>query len=432
MNYSISIWMLIFITFFSIFCASIAVKAASGQLKKTFLIFIYTSFYVYSGIGISILNDGELYLCYYIIYTLVFTFALKTTEKKQLRPKFTEDILFYFIKRHGRSVVYIYFFLSFIGLIYPENKLFALISPPAMDRSLVDDMLRGLEPITPFQSMIKLISNIVAPFFYFCLFKYRDKHIKLFIILFLPLYFSYCNTAYVSRTQILMNLIFYIAIIAYYNKKHRKAIIIGCCSFIIGLIPIMAAFVELRQGRGEINLSGFTDSVDALFRIEGTFPLWFEKIYNNAYSKTYSIDYLLYIIFQPIPGFLKQPFIGNFQINYSIGELLLDMDISDEDFFVPLSGIIGESVFVFGRYFFFLHAIICAYIINISSNFFKNFQPLSIIFLYVICYSGLVFGRAGTTGGSFYPFLIKSLFYINLILFFFRSFTTYNKRKFYW
>lgn len=296
-----------------------------------------------------------------------------------------------------------------------------------MDRSLIDDMLRGIETITPLQAMIRLISNIVAPFFYFCLFKYRNKYVKLFIILFLPLYFSYCSTAYVSRTQILMTFIFYIAIIAYYNKRHRKVIIIGCCSLIIALVPIMAAFVELRQGRGEINLNDFADSLDALFRIEGTFPLWFEKIYKNAFSETYSIDYILYILFQPIPGFIKQPFIGNFQINYSIGELLLDMDISDEDFFVPLSGIIGESVFVFGRYFFFLHAIICAYIINISSNFFKNFQPFSIIFLYIICYSGLVFGRAGTTGGSFYPFLIKSLFYINLVLYFFKGLKTRNR-----
>lgn len=427
MEYSISIEMLILVTLFTMICASIAIKAASNQLKKIFFTLIYISYYVYSGIGISIMNDGGLYLSYYVIYTIVFTFFLKYTEGKTIRPRFTEKNLMQFMERYGNFIIYFYFALSLVGLIFPENKLMLLFSPPIMDRSLIDDMLRGIEVITPLQSIVRLISNILAPFFYFCLFKYRYKYISLFILLFLPLYFSYCSTAYVSRTQILMNLIFYIAIILYYNTKHRKAIIIGCCFFFITLIPLMAAFVELRQGRGEVDLNSFTDSIDGLFRIEGTFPLWFEDIYKNALSETYSWNYILYIVFQPIPGFLKHPLIGNFQVNYSIGELLLNMDILDEDFFVPLSGIIGESVFIFGHYFFFLHAIICAYIINLSSNFFKGFQPFSIIFLFVICYSGLVFGRAGTTGGSFYPFLIKAVFYINLVLYFSKRTKLYKK-----
>ena len=118
----------------------------------------------------------------------------------------------------------------------------------------------------------------------------------------------------------------------------------------------------------------------------------------------------------------------DFNLNISIAKLLLDVDSSGTVSFVPLTGLVCESVFVFGKYLFFIHAIILAYILNIFANFLTSRDSFKTLLIYAIVFTCLGVSRAGTSGSVSYPFILKTLFYVPLILFIF-NLTKYVKYK---
>lgn len=416
MDYHINLWLLFLVAIISFILGYFAISSLKDKIKKICISLIYFSLFFYSGIGISILKDYHLYLFYYITYLIVFTIFIRKFSHTNIPNLFSTQQLNSFITKYGSFFIILYITLSFINLIHPENKLSNLISPPVLDRSIIDDFGTGSTKRTAIQALILFITNVIQPFYYISLYKYREKILKLFIFIFLPIYFQLCAFSYVSRTQLIVSFLIYLTIIYYFNPQKRKLLISISVSSIIILLPFIAVFSQIRNGEGYDNIEklNFMDSLDLLFRIECSFPLWFNDIYHNHI--THTIDYLLYILFQPIPGFIKQPIIGNFQVNYAIAELLLGVEMEEDTFFIPLSGNICESIFIFGKYFFFIHAIICAYILNIAINFFNKMQPLKILAIAFIFSSCLLFGRIGTTGGSFYPFIIKSVIYINVAI----------------
>ncbi|MNR22362.1 hypothetical protein D3C85_1393100 [compost metagenome] len=168
----------------------------------------------------------------------------------------------------------------------------------------------------------------------------------------------------------------------------------------------------------EVSDIPFSAAIDGLFRIECTFPTWFHTIYNYSLkNETYIWDYFLWFITQPIPGFLKS-WLTDFNQNVSIAELLLGINKEDSiTFFVPLTGLIGESVFVFGRYFFFLHAILLGAVLNVFINFLESRNSFKVLLIYSIIYIGLAIGRTGSTGGMVYPYMLKTLVYVPFLLY---------------
>lgn len=214
-----------------------------------------------------------------------------------------------------------------------------------------------------------------------------------------------------------LTFILFVSLLYYYNEAYRRMIAICSFVFMFFSITFLTAYQSIRMGIEVTDIS-LSNALDGLFRIECTFPTWFHTIYDYSLkNETHIGQYFVWFITQPIPGFLKS-WLTDFNQNVLIAELLLGMHKEDSVyFFVPLTGIIGESVFVFGRYFFFIHAILLSAVLNIFINFLGSRSSFKVLMIYSIIYIGLAIGRTGSTGGMVYPYMVKTLVYVPFLLY---------------
>lgn len=401
------------------------IKRTENIIKKVFIIFLMISYFIYSGIGISVLEDKLTYTFYYIIYTIVLVFSLYIFRSKGFNMSITDTEIGDLIDKYKLKIIFLYTTLYLILLIFPENKLYLLLSPPSLDISNVMEMVVGEKKSDGFTSIITLLTNILMPFFYIALIRYKDKPLLLLFYILVPTYIIFCKDAYISRTVIVLNSLFYVSTLYYFNEHLRKKIIIIGSVVSFFSIFFLAAFTSIRSGDTVSNMS-FGDALKSLFIIEGTFPSLFEDIYlNTIHGVTYGFEYITWLITQPLPGFLKSGFV-DFNLNQQISKILLGVDNNDTVSFVLLTGLVSESVFIFGRSLFFIHAIIFGFIVNIFLNLVTSRENFKILALYSLLFTGLAIGRSGTSATGVYPFMIKTIVYLPLILFLLNFKKTYK------
>jgi hypothetical protein len=290
------------------------------------------------------------------------------------------------------------------------------VSPPNVDASSMMESIQGKQ-VSGWVNFVNVIINILIPFYYMSLIRFKKKPIFLLFFLVLPIYINYCYSSYVARTTMVLTFILFVSLLYYYNKSNRKIIIVSSLILLFFSVSFLATFQSLRMGV-EVTDIPLSTAIDGLFRIECTFPTWFHTIYNYSLkNETYISQYLVWFLTQPIPGFLKS-WLTDFNQNVSIAELLLGTRKEESfDFFVPLTGIIGESVYVFGRYFYLFHAILLSAVLNVFINFLESRNSFKVLMIYSIIYIGLAIGRTGSTGGMVYPFMVKTIVYVPFLLF---------------
>ena len=241
----------------------------------------------------------------------------------------------------------------------------------------------------------------------------------LFFLIVTPVYLIFCRDSYISRTLIVLSTLFYILILYYYHTNWRRKIIIFSAVLLFFSVFFLAAFISIRNGEAVGNIS-YIDSIKSLFIVECTFPKLFEDIYvNSLKGVTYGFDYIIWIITQPIPGFLKSSFV-DFQLNQSISRVLLGVDQNDSVSFVLLTGLVSESVFVYGRFFFALHAFILGYTLNLFVNLLSSRRNFYVLLIYSLVFTGLAIGRSGTSATGVYPFMIKTIVYVPVIFYLYK------------
>lgn len=416
-NFEFSILRFLIVAIFTFALFYIVVRSNENILKKIFIVFFSVSYFAYAGAGISVMNESSYYPVYFTIYTIVLVSFLYLFRKKTVSTIVQDDDISSLIDKYGNYILIIYPLLILSLLVFPENKLSVLLNPPSVDINSVMDVVTLESGVDTFTAVVMVIKYIIQPFYFLSLVKLKNKPIQLLFLIIAPLYFIYCKDEYISRTDIMLNFIFFVCILYYFNKEYRRKILFFSAIMLVLSVFFLAAYTAIRVGEKGGNMS-FSESIESLFAIEGTFPLWFDNIYYNFDKTTYITDYTLWVLTQPIPGFLKS-WLVDFNLNISIAKVLLDVDHSETVSFVPLTGLVCESVFVFGKYLFFLHAIILAYVLNIFANFLTSRESFKTLMIYAIVFTCLGVSRAGTSGSVSYPFILKALFYVPLILFLF-------------
>lgn len=416
-NFEFSILRFLIVAIFTFALFYIVVRSNENILKKIFIVFFSISYFAYAGAGISVMNESSYYPVYFTIYTIVLVSFLYLFRKKTVSTIVQDDDISSLIDKYGNYILIIYPLLILSLLVFPENKLSVLLNPPSVDINSVMDVVTLESGVDTFTAVVMVIKYIIQPFYFLSLVKLKNKPIQLLFLIIAPLYFIYCKDEYISRTDIMLNFIFFVCILYYFNKEYRRKILFFSAIMLVLSVFFLAAYTAIRVGEKGGNMS-FSESIESLFAIEGTFPLWFDNIYYNFDKTTYITDYTLWVLTQPIPGFLKS-WLVDFNLNISIAKVLLDVDHSETVSFVPLTGLVCESVFVFGKYLFFLHAIILAYVLNIFANFLTSRESFKTLMIYAIVFTCLGVSRAGTSGSVSYPFILKALFYVPLILFLF-------------
>ena len=413
---------LLFIVISTIVAYFIVAKGMRSK-QKILLLFCIIFLCLYSGIGGALKDVNPDYTFFYIGFILIFA---ATVRFSSFSVNYSKDsaTLGSFIDRHAGKLIILYFLIKLTLLIYPECKLFNLISPPPPMLSGFDFESEGDNYSGgALASIIYLVRGFVKPFFFLGLYKYRNKTSKILFFLFFDLYIGYCSSGYVGRGTILQNaIIAFFTMYANMGKKERKILVISACSVMPLVIFGFYRYSLVRMGT-DVSGESISQAVEIVFGQEITYPRHFNTYIN--FKGNHIVDYLLWFVLLPLPGFLKFGY-GNYFLNREFSTEMLGLDAGNTSFFVLLPGVVGESIYVFGPYLYWIHAVILGIFVKfVVKTFTSNEVFTYLYFLYIVTFSFML-ARAGTI--SVYPTTLKGCI-ILVIVFYFVNRSSKIKRR---
>jgi hypothetical protein len=394
-------------------------KNIKSKIENIYISSIFFGLYFYGGIGASLINISIDYSIYFLIFIITFIFSYKyfgyiESHILSFLPIYNSKTKISIInKKLYSKIIYFYFAILIMSLIYPEFKLKNLFLPPTPNSKDFFEQTLGYGYVDILSKLIYYFILLITPFFYYSLQKYKKNPTILFIIIFLNLYIQYCASEYIGRGIILMNLIFFLICVYYFNLNYRKFIIM----FILVAFPIISEFFyiySIRRLGYDIPYSFSFKDVGSVIYSEISIPENFDIVLKSGYHIDF-INFLKWLILLPVPKI----FIGNIDlpvINYEIAEILINVPKFSSSYFVKLSGFVAESVYVFGRYFFWVEAIILGIITKVIFIILDNINESEFLTIYFGIYWAFMFSRAGI--GAVLPFFMNAmiLFYIVFLI----------------
>lgn len=382
---------------------------------KIYYSLFYFFIYIYSGIGWSYDYVDIEYVYYYFLYLLAFSMTLFSFRNKNeiSSPLSYDNLEEWVLKKYASWIVCTYLLFCLLELVVPENKLLNLIHPPAPNLSdNFDKYVLLAFHRTFFEALIYYTKSFLFPFYLFSLYRFRKNIFVLFFLFIFPLYIQLCHDSYIGRSEIMSNILVVIIFFYYEYRNLRKWILLGCLSAIpIIAIPLGLYTTYRTTGVFSFEWSSLGQIYETLFLQETSFPFHFNEII--AHDGTMIKKYCEWIITLFLPGCLKS--VDAYQFNIFISEYLLNLDRHAPSFFVLLSGLVCESLYIFGKYFFILHAVIMGMLASIPIRFLQS-EKESFLFCYLSIFLPYYMARGGTFSG--YPFIIKFLLLYILIRYF--------------
>lgn len=375
--------------------------------SRFFYVLIFSTFFLYTGVGGAIDGVTLNYVFYYIIYILAVYIGLRLSIKN--KPIIGTLCVEGFINNYAKIIICLYVSFTCIDLFIPENRLINLISPPAPDLRSV--FYQRFETPSTVDSIIEFIKNLLLPFFYLSLYSFRYKPWKMVILLFFVMYVTYCSSGYIGRGVIILNLISIFSLLYFWKPRFRKILVITTCIIIPFLFFFFVAYASIRIG-GEVGNLSLMTVFEQLFLDETSYPLHFDTIYNRDYQLVDAADYLYWLLTLPSPISLNF-FDFDFVLNFKISELLLGISRGEDGFFVLLPGMLGEAYFIFND-FFWLHGLLYGSLIGFTYSCIRNREAFYPLGIYLALMLGYYCVRGGTTGA--YPFILKQFLYLLLVV----------------
>ncbi len=383
-----------------IFLYRLLVYKIYDRLEKAYLTIIYWGLYFYGGVGASSYEVEWIYSVYFLIFISVFVFFYRL---KYVFPHAVKNAIGRFYNARGATIfdkpasasafIYIYLLICLTSLIYPSFKLLNLVHPPAPD--LITALLGTIETPSNINIVSKLffyLTLLLYPLYLLCLNNFATKPLKLIIFLFIPLYIDYCATAYVGRGLILIDLAVWLLTVYKYNKKIRVPLITGFC-ILTPLLLVIAYSYSIARAGGEYNVTLSDNAIETLFYQEVNFAEGFKDVVNSGQHINLP-GFMVWLVTLPIPKFL----IGGVNvpiITFELSEIVIGMNRHDEGFWVKLTGYVTESYYIFGKYFFWVEALMVAWLAKAIFYFLRNIKGNAVLVYYVALQFGFMFSRAG-------------------------------------
>ena len=371
------------------------------KVFKIFIFLLISMLYIYCGIGVVYQQNVDInYELTYCLYIITLSFSSRYFYKKNIGFK-NVDIVADFSTKWSTSIIILYLFLCFIPLI-TQGKLGNLISPPP---PMIGDVIMDTDfTKNQISNIAHSFENFIFLFYYIALFKFIKKPWFLVFLLLLPTYIGYCSYGYAARSGTLYKIAIVYSVLYYYYPKIRKLLIVITILIIPTILIFLVNFEGLRQGVYTINMTA-GDAIEHLLRSETSYVNWYKDI--ESVGGEYVFNYVYWVSTLPLPGFLK-PFAINTNFTALFTSDVLGVDITSVTS-IMLPGLVNEGVYVFGKYFFFIHAIIFAAIFIFCYNTLRKDPRLFISLLAIMLEFSLISGRTGT---NTYPIAIKMMFMI--------------------
>ena len=393
-------------------------------LRYYFLPFLFFIF-VYAGIGAGWQECPADYTYMYVIYMFLFGafccfFTIKRTshnyylqekKNKQFEKRISKATSI--IDSYGGYVVFIYIFLGLLKL-YLSGNIMNLITPPEVDlRAFVDEQFNGDENESLATILINNLMILLHIFYLLCMYKYRNSILKIALCQIVPLYIEYAASAYIGRGVMMMAAMMIVIAFCVKYPQYKKKLFIGVLIISPLLIYGLVLYSYRRIGQ-DMSETSMNDIFYLLFFQETRYPILYSDISRWNFDSNLAASYFSWIFNLPLPGSLKLDN-SDFYFNFIFTEKLTGNVRGTPGFSVALPGIVGESIFIFGHYLFWIHAFILAFFLTTVYKLLKYKYEIFLIIYCSVCLA-YTLGRAGTT--TIYPFYLKLLLLYLILRFF--------------
>jgi len=423
---------LIFTVVGTFLITAVAVRVSRGVWPRILLVGLIGGLFVYNGIGAAYPEVPSYYLFYYFGFLLAFVFSfcsfnIMFGKVSQYFGRTLSQSLAKIDQKLGwNALIWFYLFLHIIPLLYPAFRIDRLISPPSADLTAVFSERFDGHKANTLLKLIDYIRMLLTPFIYIALYKFRHRIKYVVLILFTILYLKLADTGYLARSALGMVLLVIVIALWAYRPRYRKGLVVMGILFLPVILVSSYVYSIIRLGRtvDEIN---FGNSISSIIYQETNFPLSVGVPIIEGGKKIDYSSYLKWMLTIPIPKILTGEIEGA-RINYEISEVILHKVRGEPGYSIVLPGLVGESIYIYGRQLFWLHGISIGFLVAAIMGLIKRTPQFLFLQAYIVALFSYYLNRAGIS--SVLPEIINCfmLFYLYVLIIIFQ-FSQYRKEN---
>ena len=392
------------------------------KLEKVYVSIIFWGLYFYGGIGASSYEVGVDYTYYFLFFMAAFVFFYRL--RYNLPSMIRNSVTSFFVSKerslfvnslYSDIAIGAYIFVCFLFLLYPEFKLDNLIHPPVPNafEALLDSVDTQTKEVDIISKLLFYIKLLISPLYFVALIRYTKKPLVLFLLLFVPLYFDYCSSDYIGRGMILMALMLFFFTVYMYNKKLRKPLLFGSIILLPILLYAFYTYSIVRMG-GDTDLNTGSNIIEELFYQEVNFPESFSTVVSSGKHIDFP-GFIEWVVTLPFPKFMLGGVIQFPVINFDLAEIVTGFSRSDTGFWVKLTGYVTESYYIFGKNFFWIGALMVAFIAKTLFYLLRAIKGTEVFIIYTAIQFGFMYSRAGL--GAILPTFANGFLMLYAIIF---------------
>ena len=390
-----------------------------GASERIAISFALVGFFLYSGIAAATVEAPDYLLVSYFIFVMALLFGFSLGGL--LFARLSERIVYFSMKRiEGydstslwKAFIAVFFGLHVLKLAFPEFKLWMVFAPPAPDIKSWFLARMETEPHA-FTKVVDYAQILLTPFFYWSLYALRSKIGLVVGFLFLNLYFGYVFDGYLGRGKFVFTLIVLCVFIWSVRPQLRVWLIVVLLSLFPVLLVALQAYSSIRLGLDFRPVAVF-EAAEYIYLSEFSFLLNTGVPLIESKERVDIVGYFAWLLTLPIPSFLKSG-IDVALINYEISEIVLNKAVGQAGFYVVLPGLLGESYYIYGSGFYWLHGVFFGLMLAMYTALLGRVKQFSAVYAYVLAVFFYTLNRGGVA--SSLPLIVNGflLFFVYVFL----------------
>jgi hypothetical protein len=386
----------------------------SSSTERFFGALCIGGLFFYSGIGSAYDSVSWNYTIYYCIFLVVFAgcflWGVGVAKRVSRRRRAAYERIDNLAQGELFTSVVIgaYIAISLLPLIYPHFRLQLLLNPPMPD--LQTTFNNGINVDMPIAQRLAVYAGSLAwPFYLLALYALRRRYLSLALSIALPAYCRYCYISYLGRYEILFCIAMFGGLVWLDRPAIRWRLCVAGIIFVPFLLLFFETYTRIRLGNTSTSSKGAAERIEELAFGETSFPLSWDKIVTSERHANL-ISYAEWIITLPIPKVLVGTVNGS-RINVEISEIVSRTSVGWSGFSVILTGAVVESVYIYGKLFFWLHAVTVGTLAGLFCGFASGSRKFLAILVSLALTFGYIFMRGGIAGSL--PQILNS--YLSLL-----------------
>jgi hypothetical protein len=374
--------------------------------------------FIYSGVGATRIDSNYKYLWYFFSSQIAFSisFVLASNQVRGTIRNNYSTLSDEFSKRLSKKLLlglYVGFLATkLFALVYPFDRLDLIISPPSVNLLGKEYEISKTLNKDLFSALASVAGTLLEPVVFLIIFVFRKRPtlaISLFVI---PSYLSFVADGYIGRGDIGIIIIIIWSLI-YTERNLPRWILIASIGVLLFTFLVFSNYYSAYRIGGAVNSSSILDSAVQVLDQETSFPEEAGRIIIESGIRYPFDKYCAWIVTLPIPKALV-PALDIPHINYTISAIINGKLTEDSGFFVSLPGLVAESVFIYGDYFYWLHFIFIGVISALVISVYSVLPVATYLVRYLFMILSYNLCRAGIS--AVLPFVSNSILLVNLLV----------------